>query len=116
MKIRKWDNVKVMSWKEKDRWVEAEVLKVFRDKNKVIVKGVNIVTRHIKKMWTNPGQIVKIEKPVDISNIMLICPFTKKPTRVWYVIIEEKGKKKKFRYSKKALKEQGWEPKKFIIK
>ena len=102
MKIRNGDKVKVISWK--DKGVIAEVLKVFKDKNKVIVKWVNIVTRHIKKMGTNPGQIVKFEKPIDASNVMLICPFTSKPTRVGYIIIEEKGKKKKFRFSKIAVK------------
>jgi len=102
MKIRSGDKVKVISWK--DKGVIAEVLKVFKDKNKVVVKWVNIVTRHIKKMGTNPGQIVKFEKPIDASNVMLVCPFTSKPTRVGYVIIEEKGKKKKFRFSKIAIK------------
>ena len=102
MKIRTWDKVKVLSWK--DKGVIAEVLKVFKDKNKVIVAGVNKVTKHIKKMWTTPGQIVKFEKPIDASNVMLICPFTEKPTRIWFVVIEEKGKKKKFRFSKIAVK------------
>jgi large subunit ribosomal protein L24 len=55
-------------------------------------------------MGTNPGQIVKFEKPIDASNVMLICPFTSKPTRVGYVFIEDKGKKKKFRFSKIAIK------------
>ncbi len=116
MKIRKWDNVIVIAWKEADRGVEAEVLKVFKDKNKVLLKGVNMVTRHIKKMWTNPGQIVKMEKPIDVSNVMLVCPFTKKPTRVGYVMIEEKGKTKKFRFSKRAVLENKKEAKDFIIK
>ncbi len=115
MKIRSWDKVIVTSWKDKGTiW---EVLKVFRDKNSVIVKWVNIVTRHIKKMWTNPGQIVKFEKPIDVSNVMLICPFTEKPTRIGYVFIEENWKKKKFRFSKKAIKEGvKKEPKDAIIK
>jgi large subunit ribosomal protein L24 len=47
---------------------------------------------------------------------MLVCPFTDKPTRVGFVKIEEKWKTKKFRFSKKALKEKGWEAKDFIIK
>jgi len=102
MKIRTWDKVKVISWK--DKGVIAEVLKVLKDKNKVIVKGVNVVTRHIKKMWTTPGQIVKFEKPIDASNVMFICPFTDKPTRLGFVKIEEKGKTKKFRFSKIAVK------------
>lgn len=116
MKIRTWDKVEIISGKEKDRGQRAEVLKVFTDTNRVLVKWVNIVTRHIKKMWTNPGQIIKMEKPINASNVMLVCPFTDKPTRVWFVKVEEKGKTKKFRFSKKALKEQWGEAKKYIIK
>ncbi len=116
MKIRKWDKVKVLAWKENDRWVESEVLKVFKDKNKVLIKWVNMVTKHLKKMWTNPWQIVKMEKPIDVSNVMLVCPFTNKPTRVWYIFVDEKWKKKKYRFSKKATLENNGEAKKFIIK
>ena len=116
MKIRTWDKVQVMSGKEKDRGNVSEVLKVFTDTKKVIVKDVNVVTRHLKKQGTNPGQIIKMEKAIDASNVMLICPFTEKPTRVGYVKVEEKGKTKKFRFSKKALSEKGWEAAKYIIK
>ncbi len=116
MKIRTWDKVIIMSGKKKDRGQIAEVLKVFTDTNNIIVKWVNIVTKHIKKQWTNPGQIVKFEKAINASNVMLICPFTDKPTRVGFVTIKEKGKIKKFRFSKKAVKENAWEAKKFIIK
>jgi large subunit ribosomal protein L24 len=48
-----------------------------------------------------------MEKPINASNVMLICPYTKKPTRVGFVNVEEKGKIKKFRFSKKAVKEYG---------
>lgn len=116
MKIRTWDKVIVLSGKEQDRGQTAEVLKVFLDVNKVLVKWINIATKHIKKQWTNPGQIVKMEKPISASNVMLICPYTNKPTRVGFVNVEEKGKIKKFRFSKKAVKENGGEAKKFIIK
>ena len=116
MKIRTWDKVIVMSGKEKDRGQTAEVIKVFTGENKIIVKWVNVVTRHMKKQWTTPGQIIKMEKAINASNVMLVCPFTNKPTRVWFVKIEEKGKIKKFRFSKKAVKENGGEAKKFIIK
>jgi large subunit ribosomal protein L24 len=81
-----------------------------------LVKGVNIVKRHMKKQWTNPWQILEMEKPIDASNVLLICPFTNKPTRVWFVKIEEKGKLKKFRFSKRALKEKWGEAKSYIIK
>ncbi len=116
MKIRTWDKVVIMSGKEKDRGQTAEVLKVNTDNGKIIVKWINVVTRHMKKQWTTPGQIVKMEKAIDASNVMLVCPFTSKPTRVGFVTIEEKGKSKKFRFSKMAVKENGWEAKKFIIK
>ncbi len=116
MKIRKWDNVQVMSGKKKDKGVKAEVLAVNTSNNKIIVKGVNIVTRHMKKQGTNPGQIVKMEKAIDASSVMLVCPFTEKATRIWFVKIEEKGKTKKFRFSKKAMKEKGGKAKDFIIK
>jgi len=58
------------------------VIKAFPDKSKVIVEGANIVTKHIKKQGTTPGQKVQFEKPIHVSNVMLICPDTKKPTRV----------------------------------
>ncbi len=116
MKIRTWDKVIVLSGKAQDRNQIAEVLKVFTDDNKIIVKWVNIITKHIKKQWINPGQIIKMEKAINVSNVMLMCPYTNKPTRVGFVKIEEKGKIKKFRFSKKAVKENNWEAKKFIIK
>lgn len=116
MKIRKGDIVKVMSWKRGDKNKEAKVLKVFKDENKVIVEWVHVVTRHMKKMGTTPGQIQKFEKPIDASNVMLVCPITKKPTRVWFVSVEEKGKTKKMRYSKQIVKQEGKKPSESIIK
>jgi large subunit ribosomal protein L24 len=105
-----------MSGKEKDRGQRAKVVKVFTDTSKIIVEGINVVTRHIKKQGTTAGQIIKMEKAIDASSVMLVCPFTDKPTRVGFVSIEEKGKTKKFRFSKKALKEQSGEATKYIIK
>jgi large subunit ribosomal protein L24 len=116
MKIRTWDKVKVMSGKEKDKWRVDEVLKVFPDTNRVLVKGVNIVKRHLKRQWTNPGQIIEMEKAISTSSVMLVCPFTNKPTRIGFVKIEEKWKEKKFRFSKIALKEKWGEAKDYIIK
>lgn len=116
MKIRTWDKVQVIAWKQKDKGVISEVLKVLKEKNKVLVKDVNIVTKHLKKTPTAPGQIVKMEKPIDVSNVMFMCPFTNKPTRLWSVVIKDKKWDKKFRYSKKALKDLGGEASKYIIK
>jgi large subunit ribosomal protein L24 len=116
MKIRSWDIVKILSWKREDKGKEAKVLKVLPSTNKIIVEGVNIASRHYKKSWTTPGQIVKIEKAIDASSVALVCPFTKLPTRIWYVLVEEKGQTKKYRYSKAAVKKEGKEAKNFIIK
>lgn len=116
MKIRTWDLVQIMSGKSSDKNKQVKVLKVFKDENKILVEWVNIVTKHIKKMGTTPGQIIKMEKPIDVSNAMLVCPFTKKPTRVWTVNVDEKWKSKSFRYSKRAVKELKKDPKDLLIK
>lgn len=115
-KIRVWDLVQVMSWKKIDKWRQAKVLNVNDADNRVLLEGVNIVTRHMKKMWTTPWQIIKVEKPIHASAVMLVCPFTNKPTRVWVVSVEEKWKSKSFRFSKKAVKELKKDPKDFLIK
>lgn len=114
MKIRTGDSVVIMSGKDKGK--TGKVVKVFPVTGKVIVEGVNIVTRHLKKHGTQAGQIVKMEKAIDASNVMLECPITGKPTRVGYVMIEEKGKQKKFRFSKRAAKEGKKASKDCIIK
>lgn len=114
MKIRKDDNVLVISGKDKGK--QWKVLKVFTKTNRVLVEGINMVTRNYKKMGTNPGQSVKKENPMNVSNVMLVCPITSKPTRVWFVIVQEKTGTKKFRFSKIALKAKGGEAKDHIIK
>lgn len=114
MKIRKDDSVLVISGKDKGK--TGKVWKVLIKTNKIFVEWINIVTRHYKKSGTTPGQIIKKENPISVSNVMLICPFTSKPTRVWFVFIKDKSENKKFRFSKKALKEKWWEAKDYIIK
>ncbi len=116
MKIRTWDTVHIIAWSRKYKGKSAKVLKVFLESWRVLVEGVNIVTRHIKKQGTTPWQIVRMEKSIDASNVMLVCPFTQKPTRIGFVMIEEKWKNKKFRYSKVAVKETAKNPQDCIIK
>ena len=114
MKIRKWDLVEITEWKDKrTRW---EVLKVNKKLNKVIVKDVHVVTRHMKKQGTQAWQIIKFEKAIDASNVALVCPITNKITKVWFTTIEEKWKMKKFRFSKKAVSEGNKEARDCIIK
>ncbi len=60
----------------------------------MIVEGVGVVTRHMKRQGATPGQKVSFEKPVDVSNVMLLDPKSGKPTRIGYKI--ENGKKIRF--------------------
>ena len=101
MKIRTWDKVKVMRWK--DKWKEWKILKVDLKKNRVLVEWINIAKKHMKKSGWTPWQIVEVELTIDWSNVMLVCPHTNLPTRIWFVETKEKKWSKKFRYSKKAV-------------
>lgn len=80
MKIRKGDMVQVMAGKDKGK--KGKILATNKEDNRVVVEGVNIATCHIKKQGTTPGQIIKIEKPIQVSNVMILCPETGKPTRI----------------------------------
>ena len=78
---------------------EGRVMKVFRDKNKAIVEGVNTVKKHEKPSAANPqGGITEKEAPIHVSNLALVDPKSGEPTRVGYRM--EDGKK--VRFSKKS--------------
>ena len=71
VKIKKGDTVKVIAGKDKDK--EGKVLSVDAKKNKVIVEGVNMITKHTKpSMQNQQGGIVNKEAPIDISNVMYL--------------------------------------------
>jgi large subunit ribosomal protein L24 len=81
MLIRKGDRVRVMRGNERGK--EGTVLRVDREKNRVVVEGVNIRKRHRKPSAVDPeGGIVSFEAPVAVSNVMLLDPSTSEPTRV----------------------------------
>ena len=93
-KIRKGDNVEVIAGSFEDRGKRGEVINVLPEVHRVVVQGVNIRTKHQRQMQTqgrtiNPGRI-KFEGPVDISNVMLICPKCDQTTRV-SVLRDESG-------------------------
>lgn len=94
MKIRTGDKVKVISGKDKGK--EGSVTKVLLDSDKIVVEGVNIVTRHIKASQQREGGIIKLEKPIHVSNVMLLEG--DKTTRVGYKIVDGK----KHRVAKKS--------------
>ena len=70
-KIKKGDTVKVIAGKDKEK--EGKVLTVDQKKNKVVVEGINMITKHSKPSAGNPnGGIVQKEAPIDASNVMLV--------------------------------------------
>lgn len=89
MKIKKGDEVVVISGKYKG--VKGSVLEARPTESRVVVAGVNRHKWHVKPTQDKPGQIVDREAPIHVSNVALVDPKTKKPTRVGYKI--EKGKK-----------------------
>ncbi|MDL1892652.1 50S ribosomal protein L24 [Sphingobacteriales bacterium CHB3] len=101
MMIRKNDNVIVISGNAKGK--TGKVLKVFPDRNRVIIEGVNIMKRHSRPSQKNPqGGIVQKEASINVSNVMLIEPKTGEPTRVGTKLIKDAttGKKTRLRVSK----------------
>lgn len=97
LKIKSGDTVRVIAGDHKG--AEGKVLRVDREKNKAIVEGVNMVSKHTKPSAKNPqGGIVKKEAPIHISNISLVDPKTKKATRTGVKVEGDK----KVRFSKKS--------------
>ncbi len=85
--IRRNDNVVVTTGK--DRGKRGRVLKVLRDKNRVVVEGVNFINRHTKP---NPqknikGGIMKREAPLHASNVQLVCPECGAQTRIGHKLL-----------------------------
>jgi len=96
--IKKDDLVKVLAGDSKGQ--EGKILSIDKIKNRAVVEGVNLVSKHTKPDAKNPqGGIVKKEASVHVSNLMLIEPGTGKVTRVGRKLNENK---KLVRYSKKT--------------
>ena len=82
-----------------DKGKQGTIQKVYPKLNKVVVENVNVRKKHKKPTQQNPeGSIVEVYAPIDASNVMLVDPKTKKPTRIGHK--EVKGKK--VRYAKKS--------------
>jgi large subunit ribosomal protein L24 len=97
MKLKKGDNVKVLSGK--DRGKTAAILRSFPTTDKVILDGLNVFNKRTKpRKQGEKGQIVAVSRAMPASNVMLICPNCKKPTRIGSRI---EGSKK-VRYCKKC--------------
>jgi large subunit ribosomal protein L24 len=96
--IKKGDTVNVIAGDDKGK--SGKVLEILAEKNRAIVEGINIVTKHQKPSAGKPeGGIKKTEASIHISNLMLVDPASGKPTRVGRKA-DDKGKLQ--RYSKKT--------------
>ena len=95
-KLKTGDKVVVVAGSNKGK--EGKNTKILD--SKVIVEGVNVVKKHLKPKNNNgTGEIVEVEAPIHASNVMLVDPKTKKPTKVR---VEKDSKGKKIRISKKS--------------
>ncbi len=97
-KIKKGDQVVVISGAYKSKDTTREVLEVFPKKGTAIVDGVNVRKKHQKPTQDNPGGIIDLPAPIQMSNLMLVDPKTGKPTRVGRKEVDGKL----VRYSKKS--------------
>ncbi len=87
--IRKNDPVMVIAGKDRGR--RGKVLRLVAKQNRAVVEGIQIIKRHTKP---NPqknvkGGIVEKEAPVELSNLMVVCPECDKPTRIGYRVLED---------------------------
>ncbi len=99
--IKKGDTVVILSGESKGQ--KGKVLEVFGEKQRAIVEGVNLVSKHTKPNADTPqGGIVKQEAPIHNSNLMVVDPSSGQPTRVGRRL-NDKGKL--VRYSKKSGEE-----------
>ncbi len=85
-KIRKGDTVEIISGRFEDKGRRGEVINVIPKKNRVVVQGINLRTKHQAQVQTqgrtiNPG-LIKFEGPMHISNVMLVCPKCDQATRI----------------------------------
>jgi large subunit ribosomal protein L24 len=97
MKLKTGDMVVVTTGK--DRKKTGKIMRVLVKTDRVVIEGVNKVTRHVKKRQGQAGQKVEFEAPIHSSNVMFFDPKTKQATRVGYRVTKD-GKKE--RVSKKS--------------
>ena len=96
LNVKKGDNVMVITGK--DKGTAGEVLKVYPVSNRVVVKGANEVSKHVKpRKAQDKGGIVRQEGTIDVSNVMVICPACHEVVRVKHAEVTVDGKTRKIR-------------------
>lgn len=106
MKILVRDMVQVITGKDKGK--QGEVISVLSDKNKVVVKGINLITKHMKPREGQPGKKIQKEAPLHVSNVMILDEKTKTPTKVSYVLSKNGKKERVARKTGALLKNTGF--------
>lgn len=88
-KILRGDTIQVLSGK--DKGAQGTVIKVIRDEQRprVLVEGVNLHKRHVKRTQDNPGGVIPVEAPIHYSNVSLVDPQTGAPCRVEWRFLED---------------------------
>lgn len=91
MKIRVGDHVVILSGKDKGK--QGKVMRLVPSQSRVVIEDVNMRTKHIKKTHQSAGQKLTYEAPIHVSNVAIVDPKSKKPTRIGFKIDEKTGKK-----------------------
>jgi large subunit ribosomal protein L24 len=86
-RVKKGDQVIVIAGKDKGK--KGEVVSVLTAEDRVVVQGINMVTRHTRPSMTSQGGLVKKEAAMHVSNVALIDPKSDKPTRVGFKTLED---------------------------
>jgi len=97
MKIRKGDSVIVLTGRDKGK--KGEIIRSLPEKNRVVVRGINVVKRHQSPSADSPGGIQEKELPIHVSNLALIDPKSGGATRIGYKHLDDG---RKVRFAKKS--------------
>lgn len=91
MKLKKSDNIIVITGKDKGR--KGKIEKIFLKQNKALIPGINMYKKHVKKTDKNKGGIIEFAKPIAISKVALVCSECGKKTRTGFIIVEKENKR-----------------------
>jgi large subunit ribosomal protein L24 len=111
LKLRKGDLVQVLSGK--DRGKQGRILEARPSERRVLVENLNMIKRHTRPRpiqnasrmggpQIEPGGVIEKAAPLDVSNVMIVCPTCQRATRVGYEFRDAKGGKVKVRVCKRA--------------
>jgi large subunit ribosomal protein L24 len=111
MRVKQGDLVQILSGK--DRGKQGKILQALPRQRRVIIENLNVVKRHTKPQpiressrmggqTVSPGGVIEKPAPVNVSNVMLVCPVCNRPTRVGMRTKEIKGERVKVRVCRRA--------------